>query len=138
MFVCDDSAWPVLRLSFAGGLDAADEAAYLAALDALAERLATRPEAFVLVARMDGARPLSPPGRKRQALWFKRQRQPLARFCRGFVRLRAGVAPAHFGPAHFGNEAFARALPFPLRHAESEDEAMALARELLGRPRAAP
>lgn len=130
MFTCDETAWPVLRFSFEGGLDAADEAAYLAALDALAARLAERSGDFVLVARMDGASPLSPPGRKRQALWFKQHRDLLGRFCRGFVRLRGGTAPAGFG-----NDALARALPFPLRHAESEDEAMALARDLLGQPR---
>ena len=122
MFAIEESSPGVVRLTFAGGLSAADEEAYLDTL----EKLSQRATPFVVVALMDGHNPLSPHGRKRQAQWFKRSRARLADHCRGLVRVPSG--DAHAG---FGDEALARALPFPLAHASSEEDAMGIARRLL-------
>ena len=112
----------IVRLEFAGGMSAADEAAYLDTLD----RLSMRDAPFVVVALMDGRNPLSPYSRKRQALWFKGSRAHLGAWCRGLVRVPRGIARASLG-----DEALARALPFPLAHAASEAEGLRIARRLL-------
>jgi hypothetical protein len=103
-------------------MSAADEAAYLETLD----RLSTRDAPFVVVALMDGRNPLSPDGRKRQALWFKRSREHLRAYCRGLVRVPGGSAGVDPGGARL-----AAALSFPLAHAASEAEAIGIAQRLL-------
>jgi len=121
MFSVEEIPPGVVRLTFAGGMTVADEAAYLATLD----RLATRETPFVVVALMAGRNPLSPDSRKRQALWFKRSREQLRSYCRGLVRVPGGSA---HDP---GRDRLAAALPFPLAHAGSEVEAVAIAHRLL-------
>jgi len=78
------------------------------------------------VALMDGRNSLSTEGKKRQALWFKRSRELLRACCRGLVRVPSGDARESLG-----DEALAKALPFPLAHAASEAEAMRIAHGLL-------
>jgi hypothetical protein len=121
MFAVEEIPPGIVRLEFAGGMSAADEAAYLDTLD----RLSTRAMPFVVVALMDGRNPLSPDGRKRQALWFKRNREQLGAYCRGLVRVPSGSAH------DAGGDKLAAALPFPLAHAGSEAAAMRIARRLL-------
>jgi hypothetical protein len=122
MFRVQEVPPAIVRLEFAGGMSVADEAAYLEALD----RLSIRDAPFVVVALLEGRNPLSTEGKKRQALWFKRSRERLGACCRGLVRVPSG--DAHEG---LGDEALAKALPFPLAHAASEAEAMRIARSLL-------
>ena len=122
MFAVSEDLPAIVLLEFAGGMSVADEAAYLEALD----RLSMRTAPFVVVALMDRRNPLSAEGRKQQALWFKRSREQLRRCCRGLVRVPSG--DAHAG---LGDEAFARALPFPLAHAPNRAEAVAIAQRLL-------
>ena len=122
MFRVQEVPPAIVRLEFAGGMSAADEAAYLDTLN----RLSTRDTPFVVVALMDGGNPLTPEGRKRQALWFKRSRELLRACCRGLVRVPSGDARESLG-----DEALAKALPFPLAHAASEAEAMRIAHGLL-------
>lgn len=126
MFAVEEFATGIVRLTFAGGIGPADEAAYLETLD----RLSRREAPFVVVALVSGRNPLSPEARKRQALWLKRSRAQLADHCRGLVRVPSGDARPGLG-----DEALARALPFPLVHAASEKEAIAMARRLLARRR---
>jgi hypothetical protein len=111
----------IVLLEFSGGMSVADEAAYLDTLD----RLSTRKTPFVVVALMDGRNPLSPEGKKRQALWFKRSRAHLQTYCRGLVRVPGGSAQDP------GGARLAAALPFPLAHATSRAEAMVIAQRLL-------
>ena len=121
MFSVREISPGIVRLAFAGGMSAADEATYLDILD----RLSTRKSPFVVVALMDGRNPLSPEGRKRQALWLKRSRAHLRAWCRGLVRVPGG------GAQDPGGARLAAALPFPLAHATSEAEAMRVAHRLL-------
>lgn len=121
MFAVKETSPGIVRLAFAGGISVADEAAYLDALD----RLSTRASPFVVVALMGGRNPLSPDGRKRQALWFKRSRERLGAYCRGLVRVPGGSA---HDP---GGARLDAALPFPLADAASEADAMRIARRLL-------
>lgn len=122
MFRVEEPSPGIVRLTFEGGMSAADEAAYLSTLDELSQRS----EPFVVVALMDGRNPLSAMGRKAQSLWFKRSRAHLGKLCRGLVRVPGGDARADLGGA-----ALAHALPFPLVHAKSEAEAVDLASRLL-------
>ena len=73
MFAVREILPAIVLLEFSGGISDADEAAYLDTLD----RLSTRASPFVVVALTGGRNPLSPDGRKRQALWFKRSREHL-------------------------------------------------------------
>jgi hypothetical protein len=122
VFAVEERPPGIVRLAFAGGMSAADEAAYLRALDELSKRT----EPFVVVAVLDGRTPLSPAGKKAQALWFKRSRGHLGQVCRGLIRV-----PMPDVRADPGGEALERALPFPLVHAASEAEAVELAERLL-------
>ena len=121
MFAVEEASPGIVRLAFAGGISVADEAAYLEALD----RLSTRASPFVVVALMGGRNPLSPEGKKRQAVWFKRSRAHLRTWCRGLVRVPGG------GAHDPGGARLAAALPFPLADAASEADAMRIARRLL-------
>ena len=121
MFRVQEVPPAIVRLEFAGGMSAADEAAYLETLD----RLSMRDVPFVVVALMDGRNSLSTEGKKRQALWFKRSRELLRACCRGLVRVPGG------GAHDQGGARLAVALPFPLADAVSEAEAMAIAQRLL-------
>jgi hypothetical protein len=122
MFVAREILPAIVLLEFSGGMSVADEAAYLDSLD----RLSMREAPFVVVALMDGRTPLSPDGRRQQALWFKRSREHLRAWCRGLVRVPRGDARSDFG-----DEALARALPFPFVHAADQAEAVAIAERLL-------
>lgn len=97
-----------------GEVTAADEARYLDLL----ERLAQRDDPFALVSVIDIGEDstVTQATRKAQNLWFKRNRARLGRLCWGMARVRPRVDPA------VSDAAFVRAVPFPTRRVQREDE----------------
>ncbi|MFN4277868.1 MAG: hypothetical protein ACK4FJ_16360 [Ferrovibrio sp.] len=119
MFAYETAGAPVYILRFIGSFDAADEAAYLAALD----DLVMRPPGFVMVLVFGNSNRMSPEGYRAMALWFKRHRDDLGRLCLGLARVRPDSDPATIDDANFR-----KAMPFPTVVLRSEAEAMAWAR----------
>lgn len=105
----------LVTLRFQAPYEAADEAAYLAALDALAVRHGS----FVLLTLFGGGPGLSRAGERAQALWFKRSRGAMELNCRAcaIVRPNAGEEMA---------AVFRRLWSFPIHATPHEDEARRL------------
>lgn len=90
-----------------------DEAAYLALL----ARIAAMEAPFGLVSVIDiSAGTVAHATRKAQNLWFKRNRERLARLCWGMARVRPQVDPA------VSDKAFVSAVPFPSARVQREKE----------------
>ena len=109
---------------------AVDGKAYIAALDALAERRTPA----ILIFRVAGLINQDHEIRKQAAAWFKRNRDRLAVFAKGLIRVDEGH---HHGDKdrdhshdHEGAEDsnFVRMLPFAVKRADSLDQAFELAR----------
>ncbi|CAM3453725.1 hypothetical protein [Thalassospira profundimaris] len=104
----------------------ADGKAYIAALDALAERS----EPAVLIFRVAGFINQDHEIRKQAAAWFKRNRDRLDIFAKGLIRVDEGH---HHGDDDHGHEDaedsnFAQMLPFAVKRTDSLDHAFELAR----------
>lgn len=80
----DEEAGDIVVLRFHQPYGADDEAAYLAALEAVGQR--TQP--FVLMTLFGGGGILSPAGERSQALWFKATRARLDQVCRACAIVR--------------------------------------------------
>ena len=104
----------VLALRFGPPYAPEDEAAYLAALDAVAARAGP----FALLAVFGGRGRLSPAGERAQALWFKRTRAGLEARCRALAIVRPG------DPGNSA-EVFGRLWSFPVAVAATEAEGRA-------------
>lgn len=91
---------------------ASDEAGYLAALETLGRMEAL----FALLAIFGGGPGLSPAGERAQALWFKRSRAGMEKYCRAMAMVRPGATPRM-------TEVFGKLWRFPLLATEDEAEA---------------
>ncbi|MBC08284.1 hypothetical protein [Thalassospira sp.] len=108
----------------------ADGRAYIAALDALAERS----EPAILIFRVAGFINQDHEIRKQAAAWFKRNRDRLDVFAKGLIRVDEGH---HHGDDDHDHEDahedaedsnFARMLPFAVKRTDNLDHAFDLAR----------
>lgn len=108
----DEEAGGLVTLRFHQPYEDADEAAYLAALEALAVRGAP----YVLLTVFGGGPGLSRAGERAQALWFKRSRGAMEQNCRAcaIVRPSAGEEMA---------AVFRRLWSFPIIATPDEEEA---------------
>ncbi|WP_282607865.1 hypothetical protein [Pelagibius sp. Alg239-R121] len=98
-----------------GAVTQQDEEYYLQALALLGERSAP----FGLISVIDiNSGEVSPETRRAQALWFKRNRDHLARLCFGLVRVRPKIDPNQ------NDDNFVRAMPFPTQRIPQEDQAI--------------
>lgn len=118
MFDFDCKQDPILWMRLTGIVTEEDDTAYAEALAALT----TRQKPFGLVNLVDicgGSAILSL--RRRQAIWFKAERDKLARLCVGLVRVRPKLAPAQLE-----EDKLARVLPFPTALVTNEREGQRL------------
>jgi hypothetical protein len=122
MFDYDTTGKPVYVMRFVGSFDAADESAYLAAL----EDIVMQPSGFVMILVFANTNRMSPEGYRNMALWFKRHRDSLGKMCRGMVRVRPDTDPGEVDDTNFR-----KAMPFPTIVLRSEAEAMDWARTRL-------
>jgi hypothetical protein len=111
----------VFWMRLLGDVTAADEARYLELLDHLAAR--EEPFALVSVIDIEDGSTVTQATRKAQNLWFKHNRERLGRLCWGMARVRPRVDPA------VSDAAFVRAVPFPTRRVQREDEVPSLLAE---------
>ncbi len=108
----------------------ADGKAYIAALDALAERRAPA----ILIFRVSGLINQDHEIRKQAAAWFKRNRDRLDVFAKGLIRVDEGHHHDDKDRDHShdhegaGDSNFVRMLPFAVKRADSLDQAFDLAR----------
>ena len=109
----------------------ADGQAYIAALDALAERR----EPAILIFRVVGFINQDHDIRKQAAAWFKRNRDRLNVFAKGLIRVDEGHHHSDDDHDHAGGHEdaedsnFVRMLPFPVKRVATLDAAFALARD---------
>lgn len=110
----DEEAGALVVLHFRQPYEAADEEAYIAAL----EEIGARSGPFRLMTVFGGGRALSQAGERRQALWFKASRARLDRLCLAcaIVRPNAGEEMARV---------FRRLWSFPILATPDEREARA-------------
>ncbi|WP_430472646.1 hypothetical protein ACQ0MK_11150 [Thalassospira lucentensis] len=106
----------------------ADGAAYIRALDDFAKRS----EPAVLIMLVKGMTGQDHETRKQAAAWFKQNRDRLAVFAKGVIRVEQDH---HHGDGHMHDHAedvensnFARMLPFPMKHAPTLDSAIEMAK----------
>lgn len=117
MFTFDSAEDPFLRMSLTGAVTPEDERDYLEVLALLEERQSR----FGLISVIDiESGEVSHDTRREQAVWFKRNREHLAKFCIGLVRVRPQIDPAE------SDENFIRAMPFPTQRVLREDQALPL------------
>ncbi|WP_417837287.1 hypothetical protein [Thalassospira tepidiphila] len=104
----------------------ADGKAYIAALEALAERR----EPAILIFRVAGFINQDHEIRKQAAAWFKRNRDRLDIFAKGLIRVDEGHHHGDDDHEHEDAEDsnFARMLPFGVKRTDSLDHAFELAR----------
>jgi hypothetical protein len=113
MFTHDMGEDGVIWMRLLDQVTPADEALYLDLLDRIAALEA--PFAVVSVIDISGGT-VAHATRKAQNLWFKRNRDRLGRLCWGMARVRPQVDPAE------NDAAFVRAVPFPTRRVQREEE----------------
>lgn len=106
---------------FEGGLSETEAIHYLEAMD----QILKSGQAFSLIIRSDGNSPMPLDQRKAGNLWFKDNREAIARFCRGLVRIKPDLEE------DYENGNFAKAMPFPVRVATDQGQALTQARSLL-------
>ena len=75
--------WPLVSICFQGPADVAQVQAWLSAMDALFEKQ----QKFGLLTRTTSDSDFSNDARKHMGLWFKRQREPMAKWCVGVARI---------------------------------------------------
>ena len=118
MFDFDCRQDPILWMRLTGEVTEEDDADYAEALAMLAAR--RRPFGLVnLVDICGGSAILSL--RRRQAIWFKAERDKLARLCVGLVRVRPKLSPTHAE-----EDKLAQVLPFPTALVTNEREGQRL------------
>ena len=105
----------------------ADGDAYINAL----HELAKRSEPAVLIMLIKGMTEQDHETRKQAAAWFKQNRDRLAVFAKGVIRVEQDH---HHGDGHVHNHAeevensnFARMLPFPMKHVQTLEAAFEMA-----------
>lgn len=119
-FEHDGAAFAAIRLDLPATL--AEEAAYLAALEAVADL----PGPYGLLVEVRGVGPFTDAGRRDNALWFKANRHRVEAACRGLALLRPeGGEKAAAG--------FSKMFIFPVRAVRDEAEARAFLADCLGR-----
>lgn len=114
MVSLETEAGGLLVLRFVPPYEPGDEAAYLAALEAIGEM----PRDYLLLALFGGGPGLSQQGERAQALWFKRTRALVEARCRAMALARPGATPRMA-------EIFGKLWRLPLTATESEGEARA-------------
>ena len=106
---------------FGEGLTEAEAESYLSALD----QLLAGERTFVMIVESDGKSPMPLAQRKAGNLLFKSHRDRIAALCRLLVRVQPGLDKSYEG------EAFARAMPFPVRVADDLAMAVTMARDMI-------
>lgn len=117
MFNFDTTEDPFLWMRLSGVVTPGDEADYLRALALLQDRRA--PFGLISVIDIESGE-VSQETRRAQALWFKQNRERLARLCFGLVRVRPQIDPGQ------NDDNFVRAMPFPTQRVLTEDDALPL------------
>lgn len=125
MFTCCEPRKGIVLFDLKDHQTVADGDAYIAAL----EELAARKDPVLLIMRVEGMTEQNHETRKRAALWFKQNRDRLSEFAYGVIRVEGTPHPEHAQEVENSN--FARMLPFPLRHANSLEEAFVMAENWL-------
>ena len=111
-------------LHFSGDLSEQEQESFLSLLD----RLSALSTPYAALMTSEGNSPLSPDNKKRMNAWFKQNREHMATWCHGHVRVQPG-----FTEDHYEGSNLAKALPFPLKAASTYEEGLVLARTLLQR-----
>ncbi|WP_412776800.1 hypothetical protein [Thalassospira lucentensis] len=104
-----------------------DGEAYINALYDLSER--SQPALLIMLVK--GMTEQDHETRKQAAAWFKQNRDRLAVFAKGVIRVEAdhdhGDGHIHNHAEDVENSTFARMLPFPMKHASTLDDAFEMA-----------
>ncbi len=122
MFKWSKPASTLYCLRFSGPLSEEEQESFLNLLD----ELSGLSKPYVALITSEGNSPLSPDNKKRMNLWFKENKAKLAEYCLGHVRVQSGFTKDHYDQSNL-----AKALPFPLRAADSYEEGLEVAQKLL-------
>ncbi len=109
------TGWPVVEVDFLSPASDAQVQAWLQSMN----DLLSRQERFIVVVNARPNSQFSPEGRKAFGLWFKQEREAMAEYCAGVVRV---VESAEQGE-RIVSPAMQQAMPFPMVAMLSADEA---------------
>lgn len=111
------SGWPLVEIQFNGPATQAQVQGWLDEMDSMFERR----QPFGLLTQTSDQSDFSDQGRKAMGLWFKQQRELLAKWCVGVSR----VAPSKNDVERLAGPKMQAAMPCPIY--ASEDRSVALA-----------